>query len=291
MAKCQMSKKAALKILNLNAGATKNEIKKAYREASRDTHPDKKGGTTDEMMKLNNAKDTLLSGCTGVQKEDSSIGYDIAYKSKLKGALNDMSELKSQMYGSYMRYDYSRELNDVFPSNVKATLNEQGNIEFKVVSTGKSVIIPGSKITVDSILQAVSKSGTQAPVGFNGFDYLMANKDLFENLVDPAQHYMNYGAKEGRNPSKFFNEKEYLSMNLDVKAAVEKGDLLSGFAHFANYGCKEGRSPDGIYDEEQYSSSNPDIASLKMSGAMQCAYFHCIEFGFMEGRDGCADIL
>ena len=62
---------------------------------------------------------------------------------------------------------------------------------------------------------------------------------------DPYVHYFKYGKKEGRLPlppiPKEYNEADYLELNPDVAAAVEKGTYSSGLHHYISYGFKENR--------------------------------------------------
>ena len=62
---------------------------------------------------------------------------------------------------------------------------------------------------------------------------------------DPYTHYVKYGKKEGRLPlppiPKEYNEGDYLELNSDIAAAVEKGAYSSGLHHYLIYGWKENR--------------------------------------------------
>lgn len=62
---------------------------------------------------------------------------------------------------------------------------------------------------------------------------------------DPYTHYVKYGKKEGRLPlppiPKEYNEGDYLELNPDIAAAVEKGTYSSGLHHYLIYGWKENR--------------------------------------------------
>ena len=57
---------------------------------------------------------------------------------------------------------------------------------------------------------------------------------------DPYVHYLKYGKKEGRLPlppiPKEYNEGDYLELNPDIAAAVEKGTYSSGIEHYILYG-------------------------------------------------------
>lgn len=228
-------------------------------------------------------KDCLKSyGAT----EDRTIGYHFYKKALLKEMNHELKVVQT----TYGKIPQQGEIKNIFPSPVEVTARMDGNIDFKVIHTGASVVIEGNKLTAESLLKAVSKSNTVAPKGFNGLDYLMANQDLFDHLVDPAKHYVEAGASEYRLPSNFFSDSKYIELNPDIKEGVDRGWLKSGFFHFANNGCKEGRSPDGIYNENSYVSSNGDLAHHKNTGSMECAYFHCIDHGVFEGRIDCVDL-
>ena len=62
---------------------------------------------------------------------------------------------------------------------------------------------------------------------------------------EPYAHYINYGIKEGRKPLPpvplEYNEGEYLELNPDVVAAIEKGQFTSGIEHYLMYGFNENR--------------------------------------------------
>jgi hypothetical protein len=68
--------------------------------------------------------------------------------------------------------------------------------------------------------------------------YLAANPDIRETDIDPLEHFIRQGWKEGRNPSRLFDVKYYLAVNNDV-AASQINPLL----HFVWNGRREGRLP------------------------------------------------
>src|SRR5690554_740320 len=49
--------------------------------------------------------------------------------------------------------------------------------------------------------------------------YLNKNPDVAASGMDPIEHYVQYGAAEGRDPSAWFSTTFYLTSNADVKAA------------------------------------------------------------------------
>ncbi|RDH92481.1 MAG: hypothetical protein DIZ79_03335 [endosymbiont of Lamellibrachia luymesi] len=68
--------------------------------------------------------------------------------------------------------------------------------------------------------------------------YLAEYPDVAEAGIDPVQHYLRYGASEGRNPSPKFDTTFYLTTNPDI-AQAEVNPLV----HFLRYGKEEGRLP------------------------------------------------
>ena len=73
---------------------------------------------------------------------------------------------------------------------------------------------------------------------FDAAWYLEAYPDVAARKVDPLEHYVRYGAREGRDPHRLFSSSWYLANNPDV---TESG--LNPLAHFALCGAKEGRNP------------------------------------------------
>lgn len=82
--------------------------------------------------------------------------------------------------------------------------------------------------------KVVQKSGL-----FDVKYYLFTYPDIREKDIDPVKHYIKFGAKEGRNPSKDFDTKYYLENNPDVK---ESG--INPLAHYLLYGQYEARNAD-----------------------------------------------
>ena len=71
---------------------------------------------------------------------------------------------------------------------------------------------------------------------FDGDWYKKNNPDIKVKNIDPLEHYINYGWKEGRNPSSKFNSIRYLTLNPDV---AEKN--ICPLFHYEVFGKKEGR--------------------------------------------------
>lgn len=66
--------------------------------------------------------------------------------------------------------------------------------------------------------------------------YLKQYPDVRRADVDPIEHYVLYGWKEGRNPTPWFYTRAYLKNNLDVAQAE-----VNPFVHWIKWGKNERR--------------------------------------------------
>ncbi|ADL52137.1 N-acetylmuramoyl-L-alanine amidase [Clostridium cellulovorans] len=75
--------------------------------------------------------------------------------------------------------------------------------------------------------------------------YLAQYPDVLKSGLDPYQHYLSYGKKEGRQPlppkPKDFTDAGYLICNTDVVDAINRGEYVSGLDHYYEFGWREGR--------------------------------------------------
>lgn len=78
----------------------------------------------------------------------------------------------------------------------------------------------------------------QASKYFDGEWYLSSYPDVADSAMEPAAHYLQYGASEGRNPSAEFDTNWYLQTYQDVSEAG-----LNPLIHFLDHGQAEGRAP------------------------------------------------
>jgi hypothetical protein len=81
-----------------------------------------------------------------------------------------------------------------------------------------------------------------------------------------------------------FDEDDYLDKNPDVRIAVTRGAIESGFVHYVGFGYFEGRRG-GIpqVDEEWYANKYPDIAAAVAAGTIKSATDHFYRVGAAEG--------
>lgn len=66
--------------------------------------------------------------------------------------------------------------------------------------------------------------------------YLINNKDVLKAKIDPIVHYLDYGYREGRDPSPLFSTNDYYELNPDV---LESG--MNPLIHYVLYGKRENR--------------------------------------------------
>lgn len=78
--------------------------------------------------------------------------------------------------------------------------------------------------------------------------YLDNYADIRETRVDPIEHYLKFGANEGRDPNAFFVTHQYLVENPDVQQSG-----INPLVHYCLYGASEGRN--GVH------RSNPNKAA------------------------------
>ncbi len=73
---------------------------------------------------------------------------------------------------------------------------------------------------------------------FNSAWYLKNNPDVAVSGMNPAEHYLRFGAREGRNPGPGFDTDWYLEGNPDVATGG-----MNPLVHYLQHGSAEGRTP------------------------------------------------
>ena len=131
---------------------------------------------------------------------------------------------------------------------------------------------------------AITADGTggQKVTGTNAlFDpayYLAQNPDVKAAGVDPYQHYISSGFKEGRDPNQFFSTSYYLKNNPDVAAAG-----INPLLHFEANGYAEGRDPSSLFSLADYLAAYPDVKAAGLNPLL-----HFVTSGRAEGRSAFA---
>ncbi len=116
-------------------------------------------------------------------------------------------------------------------------------------------ITAGTTVIVQAMMSAPSgaDSGAIALLQRSGlFDtawYLQRNPDIAQCGLDPLQHFLNQGWREGRNPNPYFDCRAYLDSNPDVAAAS-----INPLLHYVLAGEDDGRAPGPLFDPAWYAS-------------------------------------
>ncbi|WP_317214225.1 hypothetical protein [Gluconobacter sp. GP1] len=124
---------------------------------------------------------------------------------------------------------------------------------------------------------------------FDASWYLENNHDVRDAKIDPLEHFLTIGWKEGRNPSLAFDTKFYLQSYPDV---VEAG--INPLVHFIETGCSEGRQPlpevdlsafqvdekilQEFFDENYYRTHYPNVVQPNDD-----AFIHFMTVGWRSG--------
>ena len=110
---------------------------------------------------------------------------------------------------------------------------------------------------------------------FDAEFYREMNPDIAQTGMDPLQHYMTCGAREGRDPHPLFDTSFYCEMNPHVRQ-MQINPLL----HFISQGANGERDPHPLFSTWFYRTQNPDVVKAGINPLV-----HYIEYGAAEGRD------
>ena len=81
------------------------------------------------------------------------------------------------------------------------------------------------------------------------------NPDVRSVNINPFEHYIETGGREGRDPHPLFSSKWYLEQYLDVASAG-----LNPLVHYITAGAKERRSPHPMFDAHFYAEKYAEAA-------------------------------
>lgn len=125
-------------------------------------------------------------------------------------------------------------------------------------------------------MHASARSGLPAAFFslFHSGYYLERNPDVAQAGMVAVDHYIRYGAAEGRDPHPLFNTSYYLEQNPDVAASG-----MNPLLHYVLHGAAEGRDPHPDFDTSYYVEQNPDLLSAAIN-----PLDHYWRFGAAGGR-------
>jgi len=116
----------------------------------------------------------------------------------------------------------------------------------------------GSLLRLQQKTVTTSEPGSHLPVSkfsplFDTGWYLEKNPDVKKVGMDPLQHYLRYGAQEGRDPHPLFDAKWYLSQKPELPKVG-----LTPLEHYVSHGAREGCSPHPEFDSGFYIKNHPE---------------------------------
>jgi len=91
---------------------------------------------------------------------------------------------------------------------------------------------------------------------FSSSWYLAKYRDVADEQLNPLEHYIAFGWREGRDPSEKFDTDWYLANNLDIDP-----NAIDPLSHFVRYGREENRLTKPPY-REIFSSNSEDFKAL-----------------------------
>ena len=110
------------------------------------------------------------------------------------------------------------------------------------------------------------------------------NVTTTDSLLDYStaiEHYVAFGASEGRNPNALFDVDYYLEQNPDVATAVAGGSFEGDpLLHYVSAGASEGRDPNAYFDTSYYVEQNAGVAESGLNPLE-----HYVLYGSSSGAD------
>lgn len=137
---------------------------------------------------------------------------------------------------------------------------------------------PSATDPLARFLTTGAKAGQRAlavgPTPERGFDaayYYAHNPDVLAAGQDAMQHYLSFGAAQGRAPNAIFDTNLYRTLYADAGS-----DPL---AQYVQSGAASSRDPSLLFSVNSYLIANPDVAAAQIDPVL-----HYIEYGQFEGR-------
>ena len=111
------------------------------------------------------------------------------------------------------------------------------------------------------------------------FDPAFYRSQLTGTVADPLAHYLEIGGKSGLFPNPLFDSAWYIATYADVRRAGQ-----NPLVHYVRWGVKENRRPGPLFDTGWYLSTYPDVAA---AGKNPLADY--LNGGGQFGRNPCAE--
>ena len=110
-------------------------------------------------------------------------------------------------------------------------------VSWKITAPIRAIAKPFKKLSKEQMKTQAQIKLLRTCGLFDEAWYAATNEDVVKDGYDPVEHYVLYGAAEGRDPSPVFNTRRYLESNPDV---AEAG--MNPLFHYVKYGREEDRS-------------------------------------------------
>ena len=183
-----------------------------------------------EIQKFLDVHNTLLINNKELSRNLSKIKKDIYFlENKINICMNKYKKslLRKNNEIINMKKDYSSIINSKNSEveELKIALNDVKN------SRGYQIFMK-----IKNLFKISDYNTLKYSRFFDKNYYLKNNRDVEEANIDPIIHFLNYGWKEGRNPSGKFDLNDYLTRYKDVKEAN-----INPLIHYIKFGKKEGR--------------------------------------------------
>ena len=184
-----------------------------------------------ELNKLNNTLNKLNDELSKLKDEKAQI--------KTKG-LRDTKRLKREV--SHLESKYEKIMRELLSTTDKLQYAEYELSKIKSSATwklGAPARAVSKKLRKEDKDNEILKQNIGLLYTSQLFDvdwYLGSYPDIKDAGIDPAEHYLVHGAKEGRLPCAAFDGDWYLRQNPDV---AESG--MNPLIHYIKYGMAEGR--------------------------------------------------
>ncbi|WP_177419180.1 hypothetical protein [endosymbiont of Lamellibrachia barhami] len=197
----------------------------------------------DEQAKLATERQTQLVQARQSQEKLEAANKEVEQENEL--LLLQLHQVQEELEHYFLKYqELVRELEEQTKAE-SSDSEEQREPEKSRPTRASNITAPIRALTKPFRLTNKAKKREKVLVnllkGSGLFDetwYLAEYPDVAQAGIDPVQHYLCYGASEGRNPSPKFDTTFYLTTNPDI-AQAEINPLI----HYLRYGKEEGRLP------------------------------------------------
>ncbi|MBL3599980.1 MAG: hypothetical protein JMN25_08930 [gamma proteobacterium endosymbiont of Lamellibrachia anaximandri] len=197
----------------------------------------------DEQAKLATERQGQLTQAKQSQEKLESAKKETEQENEL--LLLQLHQVQEELEHYFIKYqDLVRELEEQTKAESSSSEEQRESEKSKPAKTSK-ITVPVHALAKPFRLTNKTRKREKMLVNllkdsglFDESWYLAEYPDVAEAGIDPVQHYLRYGASEGRNPSPKFDTTFYLTTNPDIAQAE-----INPLVHYFRYGREEGRLP------------------------------------------------